>query len=287
MPKIMVIFIKIITNAMKRINSIIFLALALLACTTFSSCEKESPAPATKTVLASIVGSDVLVYENTVETYVYDEDFRIVKAACNNPFLDKRVFEYDITYRDGSILIEGINNGEHDTITCTLDAEGRIVTIEKTTVGELNTSVSLSTYTYDDKGRLASCHKDFGTGSGGTDVVYTWEGDEIKETNTSNGALVISYEISSVPAEAYFDEYGYDSVTSFLCPQGCFGRLPAHMPAKKSIKTTLAGISMTVGTVEYKTGVGDNGHLASFERISRTTGEDSKFVFTWKDLIGH
>lgn len=166
---------------------------------------------------------------------------------------------------------------------CQLDAQGRIVKMEETSVGEESTLTSIRTFTYDDKGHLTSIFKDFDEEEDGVTTSFTWEGDEIKGTSTSDGVIVVTYETSNAPAEAFFSLMGYDLFASCLCPQGCFGRLPAHLPSKRTLITYVAGVPLLTTHAEFKATVGENGHLAALEYVQDLPAEDSKYVLIWEE----
>lgn len=66
---------------------------------------------------------------------------------------------------------------------------------------------------------------------GSTNATYIWENNELVKIDT-DGILVSEYETSDAPAQAIFNRVGYDSEISELCSQGCFGKLPNHMPGR-------------------------------------------------------
>ena len=83
-------------------------------------------------------------------------------------------------------------------------------------------------------------------------TTFAWQDGELrsKTTDQSSVLMVCSYEPGDAPAQALFSRNGYSEADE-LCPQGCFGTLPLHLPAKQTVTLTLNGVEMSKRTTEY------------------------------------
>ena len=262
-----------------------FFATLIVGAFALTSCNKEPAVPVTRTVLTSIVGSNVDMYDNTLETFKYDENYRIIEVVSKNPFINKYQHELSYTYGDGTIVAEGIEDGVVVYYACTLDAEGRIVTIDRTFEDNGNKTEGHYSYTYDENGHLVSSTNtyDYDDPQGGTTANYTWEGDELKQIESAKGVLITTFEASDAPAEAFFYYYSYEKALSYLCPQGCFGRVPKHLPSKRTVSAHINNIVLYSMTIDFKATVDEKGHLATVEYVDSKFGEENRFVFNWQE----
>lgn len=190
---------------------------------------------------------------------------------------------YDITYSDGSILVDGISHCHSSKYVCSLDAEGRIVEVERTDVIENETLVRHSSYTYDADGHLVNDYHISDPEGEGASSVYIWEGDELREIRTAEGSMVVLFETSNAPAEDCFEVFSFSSTLTFLWMQGFYGRAPAHLPSKKTVQYFISGIPILNVPMEYKATLDGNGHLATLEHICEAHGEDDKYVLIWEE----
>ena len=269
---------------------------AILVCGLIvSSCKKDpqptpdpEPEPTTKTVLTGMVGTGVSFYDSVTFSYEYDAEYRIVRSEAHVTNQDFVVRELVFTYSDGHLSVIGTDDGFPVTAECTLDDEVRITHFERSSIlSDSSTLITIVDYTYDAEGHLAS---DFIISNGaddlGTTTNYIWEGDELRACNTEGDAITIDYEASDVPAQAQFSNMGYDVELAVLCTQGCFGKLPAHMPAKRTLTTAfpIPGMPPIVITTNYTYTVDAEGHLASSEETTDTNDNNiTKYTFNWEE----
>ena len=271
---------------------------AILLCgLTVSSCKKDpqptptpdpEPEPTTQTVLASMVGTGVSFYDSVTYNYEYDDEYRIVSYESHVTNQDYIIQDLQFTYSDGHISVTGIENESPVTIECTLDSEGRITHFERT--GILNdtlTSIRNVDYTYDAEGHLATEYIISNASSDGQGVtnVYVWEGDDLMACNTEGNSITIEYVPSDAPAQALFQDMSYEGDLAVLCAQGCFGKLPAHMPAQKTMTTSLAipGVPPIIKTSNYTYTVDAEGRLATSMETDGTTGSITQYTFIWEE----
>ena len=120
----------------------------------------------------------------------------------------------------------------------------------------------------------------------GVTTEYVWEGDELKACNTEGGLITIDFVASDAPAQALFQNMSYDLLLSELCTQGCFGKLPVHMPAKRTMTTALPvpGMAPIVIISNYTYTVNAEGRLATSLKTDETNGDTTQHTFIWKEL---
>ena len=259
---------------------------------SIASCEKEpqptpDPEPSTQTVLAGIVATGVPFYDSVTYTYNYDAEYRITRSESHVTNIDYVIHNMLFTYSDGHISVVGTENESPVTIECTLDGEGRITHYVKTLV--INDTVNDITnvdFTYDADGHLASEYRISNDASAqGATVNFVWEGDELKARNMEGGIITIDYVASDAPAQALFSIIGYDIFLEDLCAQGCFGKLPAHMPAQETITTTLPipGMDPIVVTTNYTYTVNTEGRLATCVETGGANDQATNYTFNWEE----
>ena len=119
---------------------------------------------------------------------------------------------------------------------------------------------------------------------GGLTQDYTWEGEDIRSISTTNGSVVLDFETSDAPAQAMFELLSYDTGLSELCAQGCFGTLPAHMPSKRTMTTTLLpGMPPFVSTYHYNYTLNADGRLATVEATNESDNKTTTHTLTWEE----
>ena len=270
-------------------------ATILLCGLTVSSCNKDpqptptpDPEPTTQTVLAGMVGTGVSFYDSVTYSYEYDAEYRIVRSEAHVTNQDYVIQDLHFTYSDGHISVTGVENESPVTSECTLDSEGRITHFERTSIlNDTLTSIKNVDYTYDAEGHLTSEYIISNTSSDGQGItnVFVWEGDELKACNTEGNAITLDFVASDVPAQALFQNMSYDGELAVLCTQGCFGKLPAHMPAQKTVTTSLSipGVPPVIKTSNYTYTVDDEGRLATSVETDGTTGNTTHYTFNWEE----
>ena len=266
---------------------------AILLCgLMISSCKKDpeptpDPEPTTQTVLAGMTAVGVALYDSVTYSYEYDDQYRLVRSKAVRTNSDYVIRDYQFTYSDGHLTVEGPANESYITYVCTLDSEGRIIHIDETNVmNDTTTSILHYDYTYDAEGRMESAFnitEDVVTD--GATQNYTWEGEEIRSINTNDGAIVIDYETSDVPAQAKFDLLGYYGGFQELCTQGFFGTLPAHLPSKRTMTVALPipGMSPYVYTNNYAYTLNAEGRLATVEDMNESSNETTTYTLIWEE----
>lgn len=267
-------------------NTLTWMLTAILFCGMIvSSCSKDSDSPnptptppAKKTVLAGINGTGVLVYDNISYTYDYDANYRLTKIKAYSTTDNTNVFwDYDLTYSEDHISIIGTLNSKIIAYELSLDNEGRCTLMLRSyAINENEVSMTSYEYSYNNEGRLITEYKK--SMPNGKTIVknYNWEGEDIISTSSADGITTVNYEISDAPAQAFLSRIGYDSEVSELCAQGCFGKLPKHMPSKRTITT-----GGSTQTTNYSYTVNSNGRLVASEETSDT--EEASYVFNWEE----
>lgn len=270
-------------------------ATILLCGLTVSSCNKDpqptptpDPEPTTQTVLAGMVGTGVSFYDSVTYSYEYDAEYRIVRSEAHVTNQDYVIQDLHFTYSDGHISVTGVENESPVTSECTLDSEGRITHFERTSIlNDTLTSIKNVDYTYDAEGHLTSEYIISNTSSDGQGItnVFVWEGDELKAYNIEGNSITIDYVPSDAPAQALFQNMSYEDDLAVLCTQGCFGKLPAHMPAQKTVTTSLSipGVPPVIKTSNYTYTVDDEGRLATSVETDGTTGNTTHYTFNWEE----
>lgn len=277
-------------NQMKNTFNWMFAAI-LLCGLTVSSCKKPEPQPEPQpepekqTVLTGMNATDMPFYNNVTCSYEYDAQYRIVRTRAVVDDDNYVINDYHFTYSQGRIDIEGTESERPVTSFCLLDSEGRITHIETTNVANDSTTIfSQRDYTYSSEGRLESETLQSETRSGKEQSVQkiVWNGDEIVGIDIAGGAVVVDFETSDAPAQALFDRMGYNVYFPELCAQGCFGKLPAHMPSKKTLTTNVPGLDPIVRVVSYAYTV-DQDRLATCGETNEFTNETTHFTFRWEE----
>lgn len=257
-----------------------FFAALLFGAFALSSCNKEPAVPATRTVLARIVNSN----DNLLDTFQYDENYRLIHVTSMNPFTNKYLNDITFTYSDDTIVAEGYEAGYYSTkYVCTLDSEGRIEKVERLFHHDGSMQVEHYFYTYDENGHLVSSRNSYLEESPDATTTYTWVGDEIKKIVLADGLLIIDFETSKAPAEAFFTHFEFREILSYLCPQGCLGRVPAHLPSKITTNAYLNGTPIYSKYTDLKATIDENGHLATLETFLNGSTEGSKYVLIWQE----
>ena len=266
---------------------------AFVAAFAFTSCHKDpqptpdpEPEPTTQTVLTGMVATGVTFYDSVTYSYEYDDEYRITRIeshVTNNGYLIQNLF---LTYSDGHILVAGTESESPVTIECTLDDEGRITHIERTSLlSDSTTLLTVDDFTYDAEGRLVSEHTLSGDSGQGATNTYVWEGDDIVAVNTEGGIISIEYVASHAPAQALFHILRYNIELSALCAQGCFGTLPAHMPAQRTMTTSvpIPGMPPIIETSNYTYTVDAEGHLTTCVETGETNDHTTNYTFNWEE----
>lgn len=271
-------------------NTFKWMFAAILICgLTVSSCKKDpqpEPEPTTQTVLAGIVATGVSFYDSVTYTYNYDAEYRITRSEAHVTNVGHVIHDLVFTYSDGHISVAGTENESPVTIECTLDSEGRITHYVKTLViNDTVTDITNADFTYDAEGHLTSEYKISNDASAqGVTVNFVWEGDELKARNTGD-VITIDYVASDAPAQALFSITGYDIYLEDLCAQGCFGKLPAHMPAQETITTTIPipGMAPLVVTTNYTYTVNTEGRLTTCVETGGADDHTTNYTFNWEE----
>lgn len=248
----------------------LMLAVILLCGLTISSCKKNSnddtnptnPAHPTRTMLVGMECSDE--YFKTTYTYEYDDNYRIVRSEEYEEYISDLnsnqggvLKEYNFSYSEGHISINGFEYGGEISYECTLDDEGRIIHIDKTGIDNYHVD-----FTYGYNGFLLKR---------GTDN-YIWEAGNLKYIKKQGGEA--QFETSYASSQAMPSLIGYGDIPE-LCAQGCFGTLPFNLPSKITYYSSTPGPPYVVN-ISYN--VDANGHVSSFMK----NGE----IYTchWEDI---
>ena len=263
---------------------------AILICgLTVSSCKKDpapepEPEPVKQTVLASMVGTGVSVFDSVTYNYEYDAEYRLARIEAHLTNTNEPIQDYRFTYTDGNIKVEGTFAGDLTTYDCTLDSLGRITHMDETYVhSDTASSITHFDFTYDADGHLATSNRLSEPNGGGAFTKYIWEGEELRSTDTGDGMIVVDFETSDAPAQAMFSILGYHVEISELCAQGCFGKLPAHMPSKRTVTTAfpVPGMAPIVKVFDYTYTTNAEGRLATCEDSS--DNGTTKYTFNWEE----
>ena len=263
---------------------------AILICGLMvSSCKKDpapEPEPTTQTVLAGIVAIGYPVYDSVTYSFEYDAQYRLVRSKAVFTNSNEVIKDFRFTYSEGHLSVNGLTEGNPQVYECTLDSVGNITHIDETSV--LNDTMTIYRtydYTYNAEGRMMSEFIISDDSSTGTTQIFTWEGDEIRSVSTSEGFIVLDYETSDAPAQALLHLLGYNIELSELCLQGCFGSLPAHMPSKRTMTTTLPipGMDPFVWTNNYAYTLNAEGRLATLVDTGDSHGETTSYTFIWEE----
>jgi hypothetical protein len=230
--------------------------------TVFTSCSvddnpvKREP----KMMLVGLEFTNIYYFGRVMEKYTYDADYRLVNMKIVQVSTGDVLSDLDYIYTPGHITKKGQDYFHDVTDECRLDDQGRIVEQRHNTVDIETGKASeedLYTFTYDENGHLATMQL--------SDLMetYIWEGDELRaKTVTSKSAYgTYDYETSDAPAQAVFNRFGYSLPE--LCQQGCFGVLPAHLPAKETFASYVDGTLLFKIVEEYNYTTAD-GRLATF-----------------------
>lgn len=208
------------------------------------------------------------LYDDKTYEYTYDDDQRLVKKKCIEKSTGMVSDEYDLTYSTGHILIRG----RGVTYECTLDDQGRIseMIISKMQDGVVDNTAT-HTFVYDASGHLKKYNSV--TNATPNETLFTWENDELKSFRTSSQSVsyaVTELETSDVPAQALFGTF-HDGEEFFveLWTQGCYGKLPKHLPSKKTRATYIMGNHYSDLIYEYTYTV-VNGRIATMNDNQRT-----------------
>lgn len=270
-------------------NTFKWMCAAILLCgLVVSSCKKDptpEPEPTKQTVLAGIVATGVSFYDSVTYTYEYDADYRIVRSESHVTNVDYVIHDLRFTYSDGHISVVGTTNETPVTIECTLNDEGLITHFVKTEVfNDTVTDITNVDLTYDEVGRLTSEYTISDVGQGVTNN-YVWEGDELVARNMEGGPVTVDFVPSDAPAQALLNMIGYSSILEDLCTQGCFGKLPAHMPAQKTLTTTfpIPGMDPHVVTTNFTYTVNADGRLATCVETGGADNRTTNYNFNWEE----
>lgn len=274
-------------------NTFKWMFTAILICgLTVSSCKKDpqptpdpEPEPTTQTVLAGIVSTGVPFYDSVTCTYEYDAEYRIVRSESHVTNVDYVIRDLRFTYSDGQISVVGTENDTPVTFECSLNEEGLITHFVKTEViNDTVTHITNVDLTYDEEGRLTREYTISDIGQGVTNNCV-WEGDDLVARNMEDGPVTVEYMPSDAPAQALFSTIGYSILLEDLCAQGCFGKLPAHMPAKETITTALSipGMDPLVITTNYTYTVNAEGRLATCVETGGADDHTTNYTFNWEE----
>lgn len=264
---------------------------AILICgLTVSSCKKEptpepTPEPVKQTVLASMVGTGESVFDSITYTYEYDAEYRIVRIEAHHTNTNEVFKDYRFTYTEGNIKMEGTFIGDPTTYDCTVDSLGRITHMDQTTLYSNDTTPTITRYdfTYNADGRIATSYMLTEPNGGGALTKFNWEGEELRSTDTGDGMLVNDYETSDAPAQGMLSILDYHDDFWELCAQGCFGKLPAHMPSKRTLTSNFPfpGMDPIVKVFNYTYTTNAEGRLATYE--SNSENGIVKYTFNWEE----
>lgn len=260
---------------------------AILICgLTVSSCKKDpTPEPVKQTVLASMVGIGVSFFDSVTYNYEYDADCRLARIEAHLTNTNEPIQDFRFTYTDGNIKVEGTFVGDPTTYDCTLDSLGRITHMDLTALYSNDTTPTISRFdfTYDADGHMATSYRLTEPDGGGALTKFNWEGEEVRSTDTGDGMLTVDFETSNTPAQTMFSILGYEVEISELCTQGCFGKLPAHMPSKRTVTTALPipGMDPMVKVFDYTYTTDAEGRLATYE--SNSDNGTTRYTFNWEE----
>lgn len=278
-------------------NSFKWMSAAILICGlsfSIASCKKDpqptptptptpEPEPTTQTMLTGMMATGITLYDSVAYTYNYDDQYRLIRSEAHVRNDNYVIHDLLFAYTDGRISVTGTEDRRPLTFECTLDDQGRITHFVRTKViNDTITSITNTDFTYDAEGHLASVYSISDNSSQGSNTIYVWEGDDLKAKNTEDGLITVDYLPSDAPAQALFFSVGYDFELEDLCAQGCFGKLPAHMPAQRTVTTTLPvpGMDPLVVTATFNYTVNAEGRLATCVETSGSTS----YTFIWEDL---
>lgn len=206
-----------------------------------------------------------MLYDNVTNDYTYDADQRLVNIRSMDESTGLLIAEYNITYSPGHISVNSI--GGSISKECTLDDQGRIIEMLINKVQDGVTTTNTYTYTYDADGHLKT--RTSVVLNSTINTTYTWDNDEMKSIESHTGSsssnnTLTKFETSDVPAQALFNILGYDSEVYELCTQGCYGKLPKHLPSKTTMITYIMGNPFASNSNEYTYTV-VNGRLATMK----------------------
>ena len=280
-------------------NSFKWMSAAILICGlsfSIASCKKDpqptptptpDPEPITRTMLTGIVATGVSFYDSVTYTYNYDAEYRISRSESHVTNEDFVIHDLHFDYSAGHISVAGTENESPVTIECTLDDQGRITHYVKThVINDTVTDITNADFTYVAEGHLVSEYKISNDANAqGVTVNFVWEGDELKARNTEGDIITIDYVASDAPAQALFSIIGYDIFLEELCAQGCFGKLPAHMPAQETITTAIPipGMDPLVVTTNYTYTINADGRLATCVETGGANDETTNYTFIWEE----
>jgi YD repeat-containing protein len=250
-------------------------ALLISGPTVFTSCSIDDN-PVKRERKMMLVGrefTDMPYFGTTIDKYTYDDEYRLVNMKTVQVSTGEVLSNLDYIYTPGHITKKGQNHVDEITDECRLDDQGRIVEYHNKCVNTETGKVladDIYTFTYDENGHLATMH------TANAVETYTWEGDELRSSimiENNTGYLLETYEPSDAPAQTFFNWYGYK--VPELCLQGCFGVLPAHMPAKQSIVMYLSDTLNISYDYEYKYTTVDG-------RLATVTVDQSNYILYWE-----
>ena len=273
-------------------NTFKWMFAAILICgLTVSSCKKDpqptpEPEPTTQTMLTGIVATGVPIYDSVTYSYEYDAQYRLVRSKSQVTNEDYVIQDLKFTYSDGRISVTGTEAEEPVTLECTLDSEGRITHYVSTLlINDSTTIITNIDFTYDAEGRLIKEFSSSNREGNGATTEYVWEGDELKASSMGDGVITDDFVASDAPAQALFQKMDYDVTLSDLCTQGCFGKLPAHMPSKRTMTITLPipGMEPVVTPSSFTYTVNAEGRLATCVETDETNGDITKYTFIWEE----
>jgi len=207
-----------------------------------------------RTVLASMDFKGHPFYGDLTYSYAYDDDCRLVKMKEEQVGTGLVITEFDYTYTPGHITKQGREEAYTVTEECSLDDHGRIVELVHNSINDETQKEYhyTYTYTYDEDGHLTTVSQWVEGEPNALIITYAWQDGELrsKTTDQSSVLMVYGYEPGDAPAQALFSRIGYSEADE-LCPQGCFGTLPLHLPSKQTVTLTLNGVEMSRRTTEY------------------------------------
>lgn len=276
-------------------NTFKWMFAAILICgLAVSSCKKDpqptpapdpDPEPITQTVLTGIVGTGVLTYGNVTYSFEYDSDYRVTRSLFYQTDDNTVNLDLHFTYSESHISAECHATGK--TYECTLDDEGRITHYVRTRdINDTIHDITTADFTYDAEGHLISKYTiSNAPDAQGATVDFVWEGDELKERNTEDGLITDEFETSEAPAQVMLDKFGFDTELSALSAQGCFGKLPAHMPSKSTKATHIAGVPFIVRVDEFTYTFDANGRLATMVEMYGASDDNltANYTFNWEE----
>ena len=207
-----------------------------------------------RTVLASMDFKGHPFYGDLTYSYAYDDDCRLVKMKEEQVGTGLVIAEFDYIYTPSHIKKQGREEAYTVTEECSLDDHGRIVELVHNSINDETQKEYhyTYTYTYDEDGHLTTVSQWIEGEPNALLTTFAWQDGELrsKTTDQSSVLMVCGYEPGDAPAQALFSRNGYSEADE-LCPQGCFGTLPLHLPAKQTVTLTLNGVEMSKRTTEY------------------------------------